>query len=75
MEGEYNLLVSSRAEQRTLYFYYSKIKINYQILDVGKSGGATERWLRPIFVCGQRMIVAVEIWFSAGNFFSLHKRR
>ena len=36
-----------------------------------KSGGATERWLRPIFVWGQRMIVAVEIWFCAGNCISL----
>ena len=40
-----------------------------------KSGGATERWLRPIFVWGQRMIVAVEIWFCAGNCISLLRKR
>ena len=36
-----------------------------------KSGGAATERLRPIFVCGQRMIVAVEIWFCAGNCVSL----
>ena len=36
-----------------------------------KSGGAAIERLRPIFVCGQRMIVAVEIWFSARNCVSL----
>ena len=36
-----------------------------------KSGGAATERLRPIFVCGQRMIVAVEIWFSARNCVSL----
>ena len=36
-----------------------------------KSGGAAIERLRPIFVCGQRMIVAVEIWFCAGNCISL----
>ena len=36
-----------------------------------KSGEAATERLRPIFVCGQRMIVAVEIWFCAGNCVSL----
>ena len=36
-----------------------------------KSGGAATERLRPIFVWGQRMIVAVEIWFSARNCVSL----
>lgn len=36
-----------------------------------KSGGAATERLRPIFVWGQRMIVAVEIWFCAGNCVSL----
>ena len=36
-----------------------------------KSGEAATERLRPIFVWGQRMIVAVEIWFSAGNCVSL----
>lgn len=36
-----------------------------------KSGGAAIERLRPIFVWGQRMIVAVEIWFCAGNCVSL----
>lgn len=36
-----------------------------------KSGGAATERLRPIFVWGQRMIVAVEIWFCAGNCISL----
>ena len=36
-----------------------------------KSGEAATERLRPIFVWGQRMIVAVEIWFCAGNCVSL----
>lgn len=36
-----------------------------------KSGEAATERLRPIFVWGQRMIVAVEIWFSARNCVSL----
>ena len=36
-----------------------------------KSGEAATVRLRPIFVWGQRMIVAVEIWFCAGNCVSL----
>ena len=36
-----------------------------------KSGGAATERLRPIFVCGQRMIVAMEIWFCAENCVSL----
>lgn len=36
-----------------------------------KSGGAAIERLRPIFVWGQRMIVAVEIWFCARNCVSL----
>lgn len=36
-----------------------------------KSGGVAIGRLRPIFVWGQRVIVAVEIWFSAENCVSL----